>query len=109
MGENNRKFRVTVLSALVFEVCLIFISVVIGYSIFPRWQDIWLAPTMLIIYLSICTLPLAYFKGLEFSLHDVEDGFPWVHYHFVSIFVAAAVAPLFNSAIITVIGELKLG
>lgn len=109
MEGNRKKFRVSVKSALIFEVSLIVIGVVLGYLVFPRWEEIWLGPTMVFIYLLICTAPLAYLKGFDFSLHDVEGCFLWVHYHFFSIFVAAFTAPFLNTTIYTMIGELKLG
>ena len=109
MVENRKKFRVSVQAALIFEASLIAVSVAIGYIIYPLWEEIWLAPAMLIIYLLMCTAPMAYLKGFDFSLHDLEEGFPWIHYHFVSIFIASALAPFFNSGLYSMIGELKLG
>jgi hypothetical protein len=109
MAINNTSWRVSVRTALIIEVVTILFFILIGYLAYPYWKDIWIAPTMMFIYLLMCTAPLAHLKGFDFSLHDLDEAFPWIHYHFLSIFVAAFTAPFFNTTIYAVIGEIKFG
>jgi len=106
---NRRKLRISVEQSFKILISLILLCVALGYSIYPRCKDIWLAPIAIGIYFLICTVPLAFFKGFKYSLHDLDKGFPWAHYHFFAIFVATFLAPFFDATIYTMIGELKSG
>lgn len=109
MMEGKYNYRISVQASLIFEASIIIGSMLLGYILFPRWEEIWLAPIIVFIYLLICTAPLAVIKGFDFSLHDVEGGFPWVFYHFCAIFIATFLAPFFDTALYTFVGELKSG
>lgn len=89
-------YRVTVTFQLKLDVIGAILGFVIG-TLFPSTRDASILLTGICLVHLLLYTPVGIYNGFDFIMHDEPDESPFKIYHFVCIFVAAALGTLISS------------